>query len=120
MPVITTSLFFGILMSIFFKLCTLAPDTSITSSAGTSIVPLFFSFAILNLGSCKDTESQSLNKEDRSHDRANPQAYGCKNPEDNIIEKIDMGKEFKIFFTQKRFLAQYFETVAQYQFNHNI
>jgi len=45
---------------------------------------------------------------------------GAKNPADNIIEKIDMGKEFKIFFTQKRFLAQYFETVAQYQFNHNI
>src|SRR6185369_15521360 len=103
MPVITTSLFFGIMMSIFFKLCTLAPDTSITSSAGTSIVPLFFSFAILNLGSCKDTEYQSLNKKTDETNWSNPQAYPCKNPEVNIIEKIDMGKEFKIFFSKKDF-----------------
>jgi len=27
----------------------------------------------------------------------------CKNPEVNIIEKIDMEKEFKIFFSKKRF-----------------
>ena len=51
---------------------------------------------------------------------ANDASLSGKNPENNIIEKIDMGKEFKIFFSKKKILAQYFETVAQYQFNHNI
>jgi hypothetical protein len=31
-----------------------------------------------------------------------------------------MEQDFEIFFSKKRFLAQYFEAVAQYQFNHKI
>src|SRR3954469_1451085 len=43
-PVITTSLFFGIEMSMFLRLCSLAPNTSINSSVSGRVS--FISFSI--------------------------------------------------------------------------
>src|SRR6516164_10630012 len=49
MPVMTTNLFLGIRMSIFFRLCTLAPNTSMDSSVCAGSFFIFSSEIIILL-----------------------------------------------------------------------
>jgi hypothetical protein len=58
-PVNTTSLFLGIEISMFFRLCSRAPVTSINSSVAIGATTAFF-VAIVLFPCCKDTNKQGV------------------------------------------------------------